>query len=163
MAVVGPKVDLTYEYEHLGDSTTVLEQLADGIHPYCEVSEPHTFSRSTSICKFCCPHTFCKRIMVHINSLSLVVPFQCIRSVIHIHFIKLIAYTHTLRLMVLIFYVRSAVHIHSVMLLTIHIMLDGQCNDIHSFGQLSTSIHLPSSSQWSTSSILQGLLLTTIP
>jgi len=36
LALVGPKVDLTYDYDHLGDSTEVLEQLANGTHPYCE-------------------------------------------------------------------------------------------------------------------------------
>jgi len=35
LAVVGPKVDLTYDYDHLGDTTEVLAQLADGSHPYC--------------------------------------------------------------------------------------------------------------------------------
>lgn len=34
VAMVGPKVDLTYEYEHLGDSVKVLEDLASGQHPY---------------------------------------------------------------------------------------------------------------------------------
>jgi len=36
LALVGPQVDLTYDYDHLGDSTEVLEQLANGTHPYCE-------------------------------------------------------------------------------------------------------------------------------
>jgi len=34
LALVGPKVDLTYDYDHLGDSTDVLQQLADGKHPF---------------------------------------------------------------------------------------------------------------------------------
>jgi len=34
LALVGPKVDLTYDYDHLGDSTEVLQQLADGTHPF---------------------------------------------------------------------------------------------------------------------------------
>jgi len=34
LGVVGPKVDLTYDYEHLGDSAEVLKQLADGTHPF---------------------------------------------------------------------------------------------------------------------------------
>merc|ERR1719221_2388608 len=34
LALVGPKVDLTYDYDHLGDSTEVLQQLADGSHPF---------------------------------------------------------------------------------------------------------------------------------
>jgi len=36
LGVVGPKVDLTYDYEHLGDSADVLKQLADGSHPFCK-------------------------------------------------------------------------------------------------------------------------------
>lgn len=36
VALVGTKVDLTYDYEHLGDSTEVLKQLADGSHPFCK-------------------------------------------------------------------------------------------------------------------------------
>jgi len=36
LAMVGPKVDLTYDYDHVGDSTDVLASLADGSHPYCE-------------------------------------------------------------------------------------------------------------------------------
>ena len=35
LAMVGPKVDLTYDYDHLGETTEVLAQLADGSHPYC--------------------------------------------------------------------------------------------------------------------------------
>jgi len=34
VALVGPKVDLTYDYEHLGDSVEALQQLADGSHPF---------------------------------------------------------------------------------------------------------------------------------
>nr|CAB3264268.1 NADH-ubiquinone oxidoreductase 75 kDa subunit, mitochondrial-like [Phallusia mammillata] len=34
VALVGSKVDLTYSYEHLGDSTTTLKQIADGTHPF---------------------------------------------------------------------------------------------------------------------------------
>jgi len=36
LAMVGPKVDLTYDYDHLGESADILQQLADGSHPYCE-------------------------------------------------------------------------------------------------------------------------------
>ncbi|XP_023335679.1 NADH-ubiquinone oxidoreductase 75 kDa subunit, mitochondrial isoform X2 [Eurytemora carolleeae] len=36
LAMVGPKVDLTYDYEHLGDSTDILKKLADGSHPFCK-------------------------------------------------------------------------------------------------------------------------------
>merc|ERR1719266_2190290 len=35
LAMVGPKVDLTYDYDHVGESAEVLAQLADGSHPYC--------------------------------------------------------------------------------------------------------------------------------
>merc|ERR1712168_1170645 len=34
VAMVGPKVDLTYDYEHLGDTTEVLKELAAGNHPF---------------------------------------------------------------------------------------------------------------------------------
>lgn len=33
VAVVGPKLDLTYDYQHVGDKPDVLKQLADGTHP----------------------------------------------------------------------------------------------------------------------------------
>merc|ERR1719228_208145 len=36
LALVGPKVDLTYDYDHLGDSVDVLKQLADGSHPFSD-------------------------------------------------------------------------------------------------------------------------------
>ena len=32
--MVGPKLDLTYDYDHLGETTDALKQLADGTHPY---------------------------------------------------------------------------------------------------------------------------------
>jgi len=35
LAMVGPKVDLTYDYDHVGETTEVLAKLADGSHPYC--------------------------------------------------------------------------------------------------------------------------------
>ena len=34
VAMVGPKLDLTYDYDHLGETTDALKQLADGTHPY---------------------------------------------------------------------------------------------------------------------------------
>ncbi len=37
VAVIGPKLDLTYRYEHLGDDTALLQALADGRHPFAEV------------------------------------------------------------------------------------------------------------------------------
>ncbi|XP_012252875.2 NADH-ubiquinone oxidoreductase 75 kDa subunit, mitochondrial [Athalia rosae] len=35
IALIGPQVDLTYEYEHLGDSAEVISQLKSGTHPFC--------------------------------------------------------------------------------------------------------------------------------
>ncbi|XP_078465168.1 NADH-ubiquinone oxidoreductase 75 kDa subunit, mitochondrial-like [Lampetra planeri] len=37
VAVVGTKVDLTYTYDHLGDSPQVLKDLASGTHPFAKV------------------------------------------------------------------------------------------------------------------------------
>jgi len=34
VGMVGPKLDLTYDYDHLGETTDALKQLADGTHPY---------------------------------------------------------------------------------------------------------------------------------
>jgi len=34
VAVVGSKIDLTYDYDHLGESVDILKQLADGSHPF---------------------------------------------------------------------------------------------------------------------------------
>ncbi|KAF7257048.1 hypothetical protein EG68_04606, partial [Paragonimus skrjabini miyazakii] len=34
VALIGPRVDLTYDYEHLGDNLKVLEELASGKHPF---------------------------------------------------------------------------------------------------------------------------------
>ncbi|XP_061193968.1 NADH-ubiquinone oxidoreductase 75 kDa subunit, mitochondrial-like isoform X1 [Saccostrea echinata] len=36
VALVGSKVDLTYDYDYLGDSTDVLKKIADGSHPFCK-------------------------------------------------------------------------------------------------------------------------------
>ncbi|XP_067649239.1 NADH-ubiquinone oxidoreductase 75 kDa subunit, mitochondrial-like [Haliotis asinina] len=36
VAMVGTPVDLTYEYDQLGDTTSVLESLASGKHPFCQ-------------------------------------------------------------------------------------------------------------------------------
>ncbi|CAK8674513.1 NADH-ubiquinone oxidoreductase 75 kDa subunit, mitochondrial-like [Clavelina lepadiformis] len=36
VAAIGSKVDLTYSYQHLGDSTETLKQIADGSHPFCK-------------------------------------------------------------------------------------------------------------------------------
>lgn len=37
VALVGRKVDLTYTYEHLGDSAEVLQEIAAGTHPFSQV------------------------------------------------------------------------------------------------------------------------------
>uniref|UniRef100_A0A1A8R455 NADH-ubiquinone oxidoreductase 75 kDa subunit, mitochondrial n=1 Tax=Nothobranchius rachovii TaxID=451742 RepID=A0A1A8R455_9TELE len=37
VAMVGHQVDLTYTYDHLGEETSVLKELADGTHPFCQV------------------------------------------------------------------------------------------------------------------------------
>ncbi|KAJ9584415.1 hypothetical protein L9F63_021235, partial [Diploptera punctata] len=34
VALIGPEVNLTYEYEHLGDSADILRQLSEGQHPF---------------------------------------------------------------------------------------------------------------------------------
>ena len=34
--MVGPKVDLTYDYDHLGESASVLAELASGNHPFAQ-------------------------------------------------------------------------------------------------------------------------------
>lgn len=34
VAVIGPKIDLKYEYEHLGDTSKLLEDIASGQHPF---------------------------------------------------------------------------------------------------------------------------------
>jgi NADH-quinone oxidoreductase subunit G len=36
IAVVGPKDDLTYRYEHLGAGPQTLKEIADGTHPFCQ-------------------------------------------------------------------------------------------------------------------------------
>merc|ERR1712142_346739 len=36
LAVVGPNLDLTYDYEHLGETTDTLKKLADGSHPFAK-------------------------------------------------------------------------------------------------------------------------------
>jgi len=37
VAMVGKATDLTYDYEHLGEDMSVLQEIADGTHPYAEV------------------------------------------------------------------------------------------------------------------------------
>lgn len=36
IALIGPAVDLTYDYEHLGQSMDVITELRKGTHPFCE-------------------------------------------------------------------------------------------------------------------------------
>lgn len=38
VAVVGHEVDLSYSYEHLGEDVSVLKELANGTHPFCQVN-----------------------------------------------------------------------------------------------------------------------------
>lgn len=37
VAMVGHNVDLSYTYDHLGEETSVLKELANGTHPFCQV------------------------------------------------------------------------------------------------------------------------------
>ena len=37
VALIGTKVDLTYEYQHLGESPNVLEEIANGRHSFSKV------------------------------------------------------------------------------------------------------------------------------
>ena len=36
IAVIGPANNMTYDYKHLGNTTQVLKDLADGTHPFIE-------------------------------------------------------------------------------------------------------------------------------
>lgn len=38
LALVGKEVDLTYTYDHLGDSAKILEEIASGSHPFSKVT-----------------------------------------------------------------------------------------------------------------------------
>lgn len=38
VAMVGHKVDLSYSYHHLGEDVSVLKELANGTHPFCQVN-----------------------------------------------------------------------------------------------------------------------------
>jgi NADH-quinone oxidoreductase subunit G len=42
IGVVGPKTDLTYDYDHLGAGPQTLQEIADGTHPFAEVLESAT-------------------------------------------------------------------------------------------------------------------------
>lgn len=37
VAVIGPKIDLTYSYEHLGDNTNILNELVSGKHSFSKI------------------------------------------------------------------------------------------------------------------------------
>ncbi|XP_014262214.1 NADH-ubiquinone oxidoreductase 75 kDa subunit, mitochondrial [Cimex lectularius] len=36
VALIGPKVNLTYDYKHLGDAPTIINELVEGTHPYSQ-------------------------------------------------------------------------------------------------------------------------------
>lgn len=38
VALVGKEVDLSYTYEHLGDSAKILEEIASGTHQFSKVT-----------------------------------------------------------------------------------------------------------------------------
>lgn len=38
---MGRDVDLSFSYDHLGEETSVLKELADGTHPFCQVIHSH--------------------------------------------------------------------------------------------------------------------------
>lgn len=38
MVLVGKEVDLSYTYDHLGDSANILEEIASGTHPFSKVT-----------------------------------------------------------------------------------------------------------------------------
>lgn len=44
VALVGHQVDLTYTYEHLGEESSVLKELANGTHPFSQVTDTQTSS-----------------------------------------------------------------------------------------------------------------------
>lgn len=44
MALVGKEVDLSYTYDHLGESGTILQEIAAGSHPFSQVKTPRTHS-----------------------------------------------------------------------------------------------------------------------
>jgi len=39
VALIGPKVDLSYKYEHLGDDVSIINDIASGKHPICKKLE----------------------------------------------------------------------------------------------------------------------------
>lgn len=49
VALVGHQVDLSYTYEHLGDSAQVLQEIAAETHPFCQVVGKLLFSKSPSL------------------------------------------------------------------------------------------------------------------
>lgn len=38
VALVGMEVDLSYTYDHLGESAKVLQEIASGTHPFAQVT-----------------------------------------------------------------------------------------------------------------------------
>lgn len=38
VALLGEKVDLSYTYDHLGDSAEILQEIASGDHPFAQVA-----------------------------------------------------------------------------------------------------------------------------
>jgi len=77
VAVIGSKVDLTYSYNHLGDSTDVLKQLMDGSHPFCEqlnnakrpmiVVGSEMFEREDSLGIHTCVSTLSQRLKLNLE------------------------------------------------------------------------------------------------
>ena len=52
VALVGREVDLSYTYDHLGEESDVLQQLANGTHPFCEVmrgTHTHTHTHTHTL------------------------------------------------------------------------------------------------------------------
>lgn len=47
VAMVGHKVDLSFTYDHLGEETSVLKELANGTHPFCKVTNTCSLARRT--------------------------------------------------------------------------------------------------------------------
>lgn len=49
VAMVGHNVDLSYSYDHLGEEASVLKELANGTHPFCQVMDTLLQSDSEDI------------------------------------------------------------------------------------------------------------------
>lgn len=48
MALLGKEVDLSYTYDHLGESAMVLQEIASGTHPFSQV-RLSTFSNTLNV------------------------------------------------------------------------------------------------------------------